>query len=384
MAVPPFDADHPVAAQRLETLDDLGNAQVDRALFFVRCSTCGFRDWDQTFTAWPGRAHLSPSELSTFVSTVGAEAHQRKCPDCHGEARLDGMRVFIMAGTLGKDLIAEYEPRHQRTTFRLLGPNGLLEPSQPDGDALRTVCHDSMVRAGTFLAEVSPERRGDAEALLAAVADADPDRADAHIGLAKLAWADKDSDRALEHARRAASGARSDRDSCAGLGALLGEIALGQNEAALLDDAVGWYRKAIELAPEDRQLDLSLARLLVQSGSFQEATPHIERAQRASTTSVEARYLSGVMLLHQGRPKAAVDVFADLATDAPRDPSILHMLAWSHARIGDTSAAESSLQEAEALGPTAEEHAYFVDLVEEALEAAAGGPSGGGAHGAPG
>lgn len=376
MALPPFDADHPIVAHRLETFEDLGNAQVDRAVFFVRCSGCGYQDWDHTFTAWPGRAHRSPSELAAFVRETGRSAQIRKCPECHEEARLDGMRLFVMAGSIGMDVVAEYEPRERRTEFKLMGPDGLFEPGQPDGDALRAACHDSMVRAGSFLAEICPERSEDAEALLQAVAEASPDRADAHLALARLVLAGEDPDRAIEHARAAARSARGDRDACSGLGALLGEIALAQSDGGLLEDAVAWYRRAIDLAPDDRGLDLALGRLLVQSGNFEEATPHLDRARRSASSALEARYLTGVMLLHQGRPQAAAEVLAELSSDAPGDPSVLHMLAWSQARIGQADAAATSLARAARLGPRPEEHAYFVGLVEEALEAAAEGPAG--------
>ena len=352
--------------------EDVGNSLVDRAIYHVSCPTCGFKDWDGTFMAWPGRAHRSPSALTAFIREVGRNAHGRKCPDCHAEARLSGMRVFIMAGSIGHDIVAEYEPRENRTQFRLMGPDGLCEAGQPDGDTLRAACQDSMVRAGQFIAEMTPARAAEAVELLESVCDSAPGRSDAHLALARLALEGEDVDTALRHTRAAGPGADGDAEACAGIGALLGELALGTQDGSLLEDAVGWYRKAIEAHPEDRRLDLALARLLVQSGNFEPASAHLDRASRHGSTALEARYLTGVMFLHQERPRAAAKVLTALASDAPGDPSVLHMLAWAQARAGDSDAAQGTLARAARLGGAADENAYFVELVNEALEAANG------------
>lgn len=375
MALPPLEPDHPVVAHRLETFEDLGNSQVDKGFFYVRCDGCGFDEWDRTFTAWPGRAHASPSELVAFVEGQARAERVRKCPECHEEAQLVGLRVFVMSTSLDRDLVAEHDLGQKRTAFALMDRAGQIEDTRPDGEAMRSACFDSCLRAGSFIAEVTPDRRSEAEDLFKAVAEARPDRPLAHLALARLAYDSGDEVGALDHAARAAECAMDEADACSGLGSLLGEIALAKSDGRRLEESVRWYTRALELSPNDQRLNLALARLLIQSGNFKEAAPHLDRAERDQATTLEARYLQGVMALHQGRAQAAAQLLSELAEDAPGDASVLHMLAWSLAQSGQRSAAEEALEMARRLSGSEEEHAYFAELVADALQQTSEEPS---------
>ena len=125
--------------------------------------------------------------------------------------------------------------------------------------------------------------------------------------------------------------------------------------------------RAMALSPNDRRLDLALARLLIQVGNFTEAADYLDRAACAPSTTLEARYLQGVMALHQGRVRAAAQLLSELKDDVPGDPSVLHMLAWAAAQCGDRPTAEEALAQAERLAAAEDDHAYFVELVSEAL-----------------
>ncbi|NRA96034.1 MAG: tetratricopeptide repeat protein [Planctomycetes bacterium] len=367
MALPPLEPDHAVVAHRLESLDELGDAEVDKGFCYVRCASCDFDGWDRTFTAWPGSAYRSPSALVTFVEAQARIEPLRKCPECHEEARLEGLRVFVAANSIDRELVAEYSAKKGRTDFFLMDRAGNVDEAPPDGEALRCACFDSCVRAGLFIAEVTPARRQEAEALFQTVAEARPDRPQAHLALARLAFQSDDSDQALVHAERAAGCADDDVTTATKLGSLFGELAMASSDRGHLDESVRWYMRAMELSPNDRRLDLALARLLIQSGNFTEAVDYLDRAACAQSTTLEARYLQGVMALHEGRVRAAAQLLSELKEDVPGDPSVLHMLAWAAAQCGDRTTAEEALAQAERLATADDDHAYFVELVSEAL-----------------
>lgn len=375
MALPPLEPDHDVVAHRLESFDDLGDAQVDKGFCYVSCASCGFAGWDRTFTAWPDSAYDSPSALVTFVEGQAHSEQVRKCPECHEDARLEGLRVFVAAGSLDRELIAEYDARKGRTEFFLMDPSGRLDEDPPDGEALRSACFDSCVRAGSFIAEVTPARRHEAAALFRAVAKARPGRPESHLALARIAFESGNGEEALEHAGSAAGCAADDAETAAELARLFGDLAITNTDATQLDESVRWYTRAMELAPDDRQLNLAIARLLIQIGSFKEAATHLERAACSPSTTLEARYLQGVMAVHEGRPRSAAQLLSELAQDVPDDPSVLHMFAWASAQCGDREAAERALTQAGRLRAGKEDHAYFVDLVAETLQEASEEPA---------
>lgn len=370
MALPPLEPDHDVVTHRLESFDDLGDVQVDKGFCYVSCDNCGFTGWDRTFTAWPDNAYESPSALVTFVEGQGREERVRKCPDCHEEARLEGLRVFVAAGTLDRELIAEYDAHKGRTGFLLMDGSGVLDGDPPDGEALRSACLDSCVRAGSFMAEVTPARRDEAARLFAVVAKARPGQPQPHLALARIAFEAGDEEGAAGHADRAAGCADDDAEASSELARLFGDLAITNSDGAHLDAAVRWYTRAMALSPEDRRLNLAIARLLIQIGHFQEAATHLERAAAYPATTLEARYLQGVMAVHEGRPRVAAQLLSELSEDVPGDPSVLHMFAWAAAQCGDRETAEGALAQAARLSGGKEDQAYFVGLVAETLEEA--------------
>lgn len=369
MGLPPLDKSDPVFAHRLETFDELGNAQVNKGIFYIQCGECGFSGWDGFFTAWPDQAFEKPSDLIAFAEKQAKLYASRKCPECHEMARLQGLRLFFMAASLQRDLVVEHEAKTRRTEFVLVDGHGLVTDPAPQGDLVRSACLDACLRAGAFIAEVSPHRDADARRLLTHVSKARPDDADAWLALARLEMACGDSDAALLNLREAAKNAGEDIASCIAIAGLTGELALSLTDANLLTDAIHWYEQAQKRAPREVRIRLSLGRLLVQSGNFDEAREHLEAARNHPVHAMEGAYLLGVLALHVDQAPEAVAIFADLAEQAPGDANVFHMLAWAHAKEGRRSDAEAALDQAAVLSPGSDETEYFRNTVEEELEA---------------
>ncbi len=375
MTLPPIHPQDAIVAQRLESYLDPGNSPVDRGFYYAICGSCSFQGWDGTFVAWPGRAHRGPSELVAFIEREARQAGDRKCPECHGEARLSGIRAFVASESLGHDLVVDHERRGRQTSFLLMDQDGNVGTQAPEGEALRTACLDSCLRAAGFVADLTPDQAERARELFRFVADARPEESDAHLGLAQLCVNDGQYDDAIRHGQDAGRYAEGDAAACAALGALFGNMAVTTADGTRLQDAARWYTTAMELEPENRQLDLSLGRLLVQTGNFAEAAVCLDRAEKDAVCTTEARYLQGVSALHQGRVHAAAELFEELSRDVPGDPSVFQMWAWAAAQLGDRETAERTLGHARSLAGETEEQSYFVELVTEALKEAGEDPA---------
>jgi predicted TPR repeat methyltransferase len=174
---------------------------------------------------------------------------------------------------------------------------------------------------------LNERRLPQAEALLQAVIDADPENADALHFLGVLRAQQGRGDDAIQLIRRALDVSPQYADAWNNLGLLL--RAMPHFSAAL--DA---FDKAVEYGPHLTQAHLSRARLLRRSGRLEEAVVAFKRALELDPSLSEAHQSLGNLLHRMQRFDAATEAFRNWHQLDPGHPVAAH-LAAAH-RIGLT------------------------------------------------
>ena len=162
------------------------------------------------------------------------------------------------------------------------------------------------------------------------------------LGLAYRGLGDLDS--ARHHLDR--SGNRADGGYSAGVGVSLPDPLLEELRNALrspqrhrtlalqadaggdLEEAARQFRLALELEPEDADLQLSLGMALDRAGRAREALVELEAALRLDPRSAQANYMIGTILERAGRDAEAIARYAAAAEHAPESVE-------AHLRLGD-------------------------------------------------
>jgi cytochrome c-type biogenesis protein CcmH len=88
------------------------------------------------------------------------------------------------------------------------------------------------------------------------------------------------------------------------------------------DEAVRWYRDALQVNPGQPDVIVDLGASLVNSGKATEGLVEFERALKISPGHKKALFNKGIALMESGRPKDAVAVWEDLLKRFPDDPQL--------------------------------------------------------------
>lgn len=202
-------------------------------------------------------------------------------------------------------------------------------------------------QAGSVLANT--DNRDTADAILQALVARDDlgDSADGLYGQSVLAWRLGDLERAKELALQAASGSRR-----LDIMEWAAQLAFATDD---IDAAIATYRRALEVAPGDRDLSLALAEVQKQAGLMDDALATLETL--GNTT--EALYTRAAYQLEAGNRAAAEDLYQLLAqlTVIPIGEGVLN-------RDVDPSIADTIGKPAN----PAVVHAYYTGQLAEQLE----------------
>lgn len=88
------------------------------------------------------------------------------------------------------------------------------------------------------------------------------------------------------------------------------------------DEAVRWYREALQVNPSQPDVIVDLGACLVNSGKANEGLAEFERALKLSPDHKKALFNKGIAFMESGRPKEAVAVWEDLLKRFPDDPQL--------------------------------------------------------------
>jgi tetratricopeptide (TPR) repeat protein len=239
---------------------------------------------------------------------------------------------------------------------------------------------DAWQALGTSYGRLGKEQ--DAIAAFEAIVKQDPTNPEAHIALARIHASAGRRDRAEKHAQLA-----SEKEPARGF-ETLAEIHLDQNrapeaeaearlslaadpgrvmsryvlataasKAGHYEEAVGEYRKAIELASRQqglvvRGLHAGLADALARLGRAQQAEAEFRREIEGIPFSREGRVGLGLLLRSQGRDKEAREALAGIVTANPRAGADEYALVTrTLANVGDAEAARDWARRGRALYP---------------------------------
>ena len=180
-----------------------------------------------------------------------------------------------------------------------------------------------------------------AENIAASAIELDPTLGPAALLAAECAASTREFARAIGYLRCARPG-----DSRLRLHVELFAANLNQNQLHHLSDAESSYRRVLEAAPDHREANAGLAKLLALCGRTREAVPHILRLVRLGEATDQ--------LVLLGRVDAVVDDLAALEMAhraAPDDANPLIGLAWHAGSAEQTDQAIALLQQAIARQP---------------------------------
>ena len=118
-------------------------------------------------------------------------------------------------------------------------------------------------------------------------------------------------------------------------------------------EAVRQFRLALELEPEDADLQLSLGMALDRAGRAREALVELEAALRLDPRSAQANYNIASLLERAGRDAEAIERYAAAAERAPESIEALLRLADAYTRTGRADAALPRYRQVLAVAPDA-------------------------------
>jgi tetratricopeptide (TPR) repeat protein len=239
---------------------------------------------------------------------------------------------------------------------------------------------DAWQALGTSYGKLGREQ--DAVAAFEAIVKQDPTNPEAHIALARIHALGGRRDRAEKHAELAAekepargfetlaeihldlgrvpeAEADARRSLAADPGRVMSRYVLATtaSRAGRYEEAVGEYRKAIELASHQktlvvRGLHAGLADALARLGRVEEAEAEFRREIQVIPFSREGRVGLGLLLRSQGRDAEARDTLAGIVTANPRAGADEYALvARTLATLGDAAAARDWARRGHALYP---------------------------------
>lgn len=117
------------------------------------------------------------------------------------------------------------------------------------------------------------------------------------------------------------------------------------------EEAVRQFRLALELEPDDADLQLSLGMALDRAGRAREALVELEAALRLDPRSAQANYLIGTLLERAGRDAEAVGHYAAAAEQAPESIEAHLRLADGYSRTARADEALPHYRRALAVAP---------------------------------
>jgi len=118
-------------------------------------------------------------------------------------------------------------------------------------------------------------------------------------------------------------------------------LGLAAAEQGRPEEAIGHYRKVLEIAPATPEIHINIASALVTVGHDAEARAHVEEALRIDPGHPEAHLLLGTILDREGQIESAIEQYRAALASEP-------YLAAAHGQLGAALARQGKMEEAAA------------------------------------
>ena len=125
---------------------------------------------------------------------------------------------------------------------------------------------------------------------------------------------------------------------------LEGDAGLALNSRKQFAEAKAALARSLELAPDSPPAIAALAEAEASLGELEAAEREARRALAASPEEATAHLVLGIVRFEQGRYPEARDAFVKATAADPRSAKADYQLSLVYARLGDTAAAERSLE----------------------------------------
>lgn len=109
------------------------------------------------------------------------------------------------------------------------------------------------------------------------------------------------------------------------------------------EEALGLYRRLIELDPGNAAVRLNFGMGLARSGKLEEAAVHLEEAARLRPDLAQARYSLSLVLARQGKTPDALKLMCELMGLPAGSPGAEERLAWALATSSESSLRDGAL-----------------------------------------
>ena len=150
-----------------------------------------------------------------------------------------------------------------------------------------------------------------------------------------------------------------DRDTPEAYG-LLGEISRAQGA---WDQAISWYKAAIEANPKKAENFMALSGLYEKQGSWEEAKRAAGQAHLLDPTSpFIANNLAYLYLDHDGDIHAALALAQQAKQKLPNSPIVSDTIGWAYYKLGSPEAAITQLSESVRKAPGNPTYQYHLGM----------------------
>jgi tetratricopeptide (TPR) repeat protein len=144
----------------------------------------------------------------------------------------------------------------------------------------------------------------------------------------------------------------------------LGEAMVAQGKP---DEAVNYYRQALQVEPDNILFLRKLAGVLKSKGRFEEAIEHYQQALKSKPDSIELKEDLGMIMIKAGRPEEMLRLSREILLMKPDYIHALNNLAWVLATNPGFGQAEEALHLASrACELTKHQNVTFLDTLAAA------------------
>jgi tetratricopeptide (TPR) repeat protein len=118
------------------------------------------------------------------------------------------------------------------------------------------------------------------------------------------------------------------------------------------DQAIGVYRKALQVSPDEKAILLNLGLVYLKQEAHKQALPFFERVVALDPRHLQARELLAVCRAYAGEIAPAIHDLEAMHAAAPRDENILFLLGFTYLKNHDSEKAKATFQQMfDAAGP---------------------------------
>ncbi len=125
----------------------------------------------------------------------------------------------------------------------------------------------------------------------------------------------------------------------------LGNLGIVYSRTNRADQAIGVYKRALTISPDDKAILLNLGLVYLKQESHQRALPLFERVLAVDPQHQQARQLIALCRIYTGQLVPAIRELETLHTASPRDEQVLFLLGFAYLKNRDSDKAKTIFEQ---------------------------------------